>query len=44
MLADERHRPHSAAYLVGMPSLGDYLEEGLVVLGFPVTDLGAEHL
>jgi len=43
-LADERHRPHSAAYLVGMPSLGDYLEEGMAVLGYPVTDLGGDHL
>jgi hypothetical protein len=43
-LAIERHRPHSAAYLVGMPSLGDYLEEGLTVLGHSVTDLGAGHL
>ena len=43
-LADDRHRRHSAAYLVGMPSLGDYLEEGLAVLGYPVTDLGGDHL
>ena len=31
-LARERHRPDSAAYLVGMPCLGDYLEEGMAVL------------
>ncbi|HUK57652.1 MAG TPA: DUF3775 domain-containing protein [Stellaceae bacterium] len=43
-LAKERHRPHSSAYLVGMPTLGDYLEEGLAVLGYPVSELGAEHL
>ena len=43
-LANERHRPHSAAYLVGMPYLGDYLEEGLATLGHSVTDLGADHL
>jgi hypothetical protein len=33
-LAGERHRRHSAAYLMGMPALGDYLEEGLGQLGF----------
>lgn len=43
-LADERHRPHSAAYLVGMPALGDYLEEGLAVLGYAPSDLGADRL
>jgi hypothetical protein len=43
-LADERHRPHSATYLVGMPALGDYLEEGLAALGYSATDLGADHL
>jgi Protein of unknown function (DUF3775) len=32
-LAGERHRRHSAAYLTGMPMLGDYLEEGLSQLG-----------
>jgi hypothetical protein len=43
-LADERHRPHSATYLVGMPALGDYLEEGLAVLGYSPMDFGADHL
>lgn len=43
-LADERHRPHSATYLVGMPALGDYLEEGLAVLGYPAMDFGADRL
>ena len=43
-LADERHRPHSATYLVGIPSLGDYLEEGLATLGYSATDLEADHL
>jgi hypothetical protein len=28
-LAHERHRGESADYLIGMPLLGDYLEEGL---------------
>jgi len=32
-LAQERHRRHSADYLMGMPALGDYLEEGLATLG-----------
>jgi len=32
-LARERHRSHSADYLMGIPALGDYLEEGLAVLG-----------
>jgi hypothetical protein len=32
-LARERHRVHSADYLMGMPALGDYLEEGLATLG-----------
>ena len=33
-LATERHGQHSAGYLMGMPTLGDYLEEGLAVLGY----------
>lgn len=33
-LADERHRRHSAIYLTGIPTLGDYLEEGLSQLGY----------
>jgi hypothetical protein len=32
-LARERHRGRSASYLLGMPALGDYLEEGLAELG-----------
>ncbi|ASG24498.1 MULTISPECIES: DUF3775 domain-containing protein [Nitrospirillum] len=32
-LARERHHRHSASYLMGMPALGDYLEEGLAALG-----------
>ena len=32
-LARERHRRRSADYLLGMPALGDYLEEGLTALG-----------
>ena len=33
-LARERHRPHSAEYLMGIPNLGDFLEEGLSLLGY----------
>ena len=33
-LAVERHRRHSANYLMGMPMLSDYLEEGLTALGY----------
>jgi hypothetical protein len=43
-LARERHRRHSASYLLGMPALGDYLEEGLATLGYNCTDDEAQHL
>ena len=43
-LANERHRAHSANYLIGMPSLGDYLEEGLSQLGYSTLDVDAKHL
>ncbi|HEY6336801.1 MAG TPA: DUF3775 domain-containing protein [Alphaproteobacteria bacterium] len=33
-LARERHRPHSAGYLMGIPTLGDFIEEGLSTLGY----------
>jgi hypothetical protein len=42
-LARERHRRRSAPYLLGMPALGDYLEEGLAELGYPSDD-GEGHL
>ncbi|MYZ49206.1 DUF3775 domain-containing protein [Propylenella binzhouense] len=32
-LAMERHRANSAPYLMGMPRLGDYLEDGFAELG-----------
>lgn len=32
-LARERHRRRSADYLMGMPTLGDFLEEGFTQLG-----------
>jgi len=31
-LARERHRRHSADYLIGIPTLGDFLEEGLDIM------------
>lgn len=43
-LATERHRRHSADYLVGMPALGDYLEEGLATLGHSLPDRMTDHL
>lgn len=43
-LARERHRRHSASYLLGMPALGNYLEEGLATLGYNCTDDEAQHL
>ncbi len=43
-LARERFVPHSADYLLGMPALGDYLEEGLAALGYSVTDEESQHL
>jgi hypothetical protein len=33
-LALDRHRQPSSSYLMGMPALGDYLEEGLSELGY----------
>jgi len=43
-LATERHRHHSAAYLMGMPALGDYLEEGLSLLGHSCEDYEIDRL
>ena len=43
-LATERHRHRSAAYLVGIPALGDYLEEGLSILGFSCEDFEIDRL
>jgi Protein of unknown function (DUF3775) len=44
MLARERHRRHSADYLMGMPLLGDYLEEGLSTLGYSCADYESDLL
>jgi hypothetical protein len=43
-LATERHRHRSAAYLMGMPALGDYLEEGLDQLGHSCEDFEIDRL
>jgi Protein of unknown function (DUF3775) len=37
-LAAERHRRKSSRYLMGIPKLGDYLEEGLAELGYSTGD------
>jgi len=43
-LARERHKRKSAGYLMGMPALGDYLEEGLATLGHSCEDWGMGRL
>lgn len=43
-LAGERHKRRSASYLIGMPSLGDLLEEGLATLGHSCDDYGVGRL
>lgn len=43
-LARQSRSGPAAAYLTGMPALGDYLEEGLAELGYNCSDLDAEHL
>jgi Protein of unknown function (DUF3775) len=40
---DSRGGP-TTAYLIGMPALGDYLEEGLAELGYSCADVDAKHL
>jgi hypothetical protein len=41
-LATERHKARSARYLMGMPLLGDYLDEGLSELGYSIADYRPE--
>ena len=41
-LANERARGDVAPYLMGEPSLGDFLEEGLTELGYTPQDYGPE--
>ncbi len=42
--ARERHNEHTAEYLLGMPLLGDYLEEGLTALGYSCDEMEKQHL
>ena len=43
-LAMERHRPNSAPYLIGIPNLGDCLEEGLAEVGYSCDETALAHL
>ncbi|MDE1150613.1 MAG: DUF3775 domain-containing protein [Azospirillaceae bacterium] len=43
-LAFERHREKSARYLIGIPTLGDFLEEGLAALGHSVEEFEVDRL
>jgi hypothetical protein len=43
-LAAERYRPDSSGYLLGIPMLGDYLEDGMATLGYGVDDETLGHL
>jgi hypothetical protein len=43
-LAREREQSEAADYLLGLPLLGDYLEEGFSILGHSCSDAEAEHL
>jgi hypothetical protein len=43
-MARERHSEHTAGYLMGMPRLGDYLEEGMAQLGYSCDEMEREHL
>jgi len=42
--AAEAHNRKTASYLLGMPLLADYLEEGLSLLGHDCAEMEAEHL
>jgi len=41
-LARQRHQTSTARYLLGMPLLGDYVEEGAAALGLNLTDEESE--
>ncbi len=43
-LARERHHRKSADYLMGMPTLGDFLEEGASQLGYSCSEYDLGHL
>jgi hypothetical protein len=38
------HNKRTASYLLGMPQLGDFLEEGLALLGYSIEEFEKEHL
>ena len=38
------HNKRTATYLLGMPLLGDFLEEGLSLLGYSIEEYEAAHL
>ncbi|MET4698458.1 hypothetical protein ABIE65_001480 [Constrictibacter sp. MBR-5] len=42
--ARERHSGPTSEYLLGIPVLPDYLEEGLAAFGLSCTDFEADHL
>lgn len=42
--ARDAHTPHTAAYLLGIPMLGDYLEEGLAAFDLSCQDFEMRHL
>jgi hypothetical protein len=43
-MAGERYRQHLGDYLIGMPALGDYLEEGLALTGYCCEDYEIDRL
>ena len=42
--AARAHNRRTAGYLLGIPQLGDFLEEGLALLGYSFADLERSHL
>jgi hypothetical protein len=42
--AESEHNQHTARYLLGMPLLGDFLEEGLSLLGQSCAEFESERL
>jgi len=42
--ADRAHNKRTASYLLGIPQLGDFLEEGLAVLGYSLEEYETGHL
>ena len=42
--ARRSHNDHTAEYLLGMPRLGDYLEEGLSQMGYSCDEYDLDHL